>query len=157
MDRGNLEVERKYIVSDPSFLTELDEGTGMVQGYLVDSPERTVRIRIASDGTAMLAVKGPRQGAARVELECDVPMEIGEQLLASCKALVSKTRYPVVANGRIWVVDVFHAESEGLVLAEIELNNPDEPFTKPSWCGDEVTNDDRYYNNSLAIEPFGTW
>ena len=46
---------------------------------------------------------------------------------------------------------------EGLVMAEIELSDPDEPFDRPDWLGEEVTGDHRYYNSSLARHPFKTW
>jgi adenylate cyclase len=54
-------------------------------------------------------------------------------------------------------VDEFHGENEGLVMAEIELGSPDEPFERPSWLGKEVTDDDRYYNGYLSTHPFKTW
>ncbi|OAV65470.1 hypothetical protein Barb4_03341 [Bacteroidales bacterium Barb4] len=50
-------------------------------------------------------------------------------------------------------MDVFHGANEGLVLAEIELEAEDEPFTLPDWIGEEVTGDERYYNAMLAKHP----
>ena len=54
-------------------------------------------------------------------------------------------------------VDEFYGENEGLVMAEIELDSPDEPFEKPSWLGDEVTGDRRYYNSHLLCNPYRLW
>ena len=48
-------------------------------------------------------------------------------------------------------------ENEGLVLAEIELNDIDEEFIAPDWLGEEVTTDVRYTNESLAVNPFKEW
>ena len=42
-----------------------------------------------------------------------------------------------------------HGHLEGRVLAEIELGDPDEPFAKPEWLGEEVTSDPRYYNVNM--------
>ena len=47
--------------------------------------------------------------------------------------------------------------STGRMKAEIELESPDEPFERPSWLGQEVTEDRRYYNGYLATHPFKTW
>jgi adenylate cyclase len=151
------EIERKFLVADTSVLDNA-KGTGMAQGYLHDDADRTVRIRQTSEGSYILTVKGPREGATRVELECEVPDEIGEQLIAACSGvLVSKTRYPIIENERLWIVDVFQDLNDGLVLAEIELSSPTEPVTIPAWCSDEVTDDERYYNNYLARHPYTTW
>jgi adenylate cyclase len=54
-------------------------------------------------------------------------------------------------------VDVFEGENKGLILAEIELENEDQFFEKPSWLGKEVTTDPRYYNANLVKNPFSTW
>lgn len=53
---------------------------------------------------------------------------------------------------RFWEVDVFHGAHEGLIVAEIELGSPDEAFARPSWLGEEVTGDRRYYNSVLSGE-----
>lgn len=54
-------------------------------------------------------------------------------------------------------VDEFYGENEGLVMAEIELESPEEPFERPEWLGEEVTGDKRYYNSHLLIHPFKDW
>ncbi len=38
-------------------------------------------------------------------------------------------------------MDEFYGENKGLVLAEIELQNEDQKFSKPEWLGEEVTGD----------------
>ena len=59
--------------------------------------------------------------------------------------------------GRFFEVDEFHGDNEGLVMAEIELEKPDEPFDRPAWLGEEVTGDRRYYNSHLLLNPFKSW
>ena len=54
-------------------------------------------------------------------------------------------------------VDVFYGDNEGLVMAEIELDSPDEPFERPEWLGREVTGDRRFYNSHLLKNPFKSW
>ena len=60
-------------------------------------------------------------------------------------------------SGRVFEVDEFYGDNEGLVMAEIELENADDPFEKPSWLGKEVTGDRHYYNSYLSLHPFKTW
>ena len=36
-----------------------------------------------------------------------------------------------------------------MTLAEVELPETSTPFTPPSWFGEEVTGDPRYYNANL--------
>ena len=45
----------------------------------------------------------------------------------------------------------------GLGLAEIERSSDDERFERPSWLGEEVSGDPRYFNSQLAERPFGSW
>lgn len=151
-----LEIERKYLVRDLP-LGDDTPGTSMIQGYLPPREGLSARIRLTPDG-CYLTLKGSRVGATRVEHECEIPEEIAELLLVFCDdRVVSKMRYPLLANGRLWVIDVFQDQNEGLVLAELELSSPEEPFTLPAWCGEDVTEDERYYNESLASSPYRDW
>ena len=59
--------------------------------------------------------------------------------------------------GKYFEVDEFYGDNEGLVMAEIELDSPDQPFEKPSWLGEEVTGDRRYYNSYLLSHPYKSW
>ena len=35
----------------------------------------------------------------------------------------------------VFEVDVFTADNEGLVIAEVELNHEHQPYTTPNWLG----------------------
>ena len=60
-------------------------------------------------------------------------------------------------DGKVWEVDEFLGENEGLVVAEIELADENEPFARPAWLGEEVTGDMRYYNSYLSQNPYKGW
>jgi CYTH domain-containing protein len=60
-------------------------------------------------------------------------------------------------KNHLWEVDEFHGENEGLIVAEIELDDENEKFEIPSWLGKEVTADYRYLNSNLAKNPFSSW
>lgn len=70
---------------------------------------------------------------------------------------IEKLRYTLDYEGKIWEVDVFLGDNQGLIVAEIELLSEDETFLKPSWISTEVTNDVRYYNARLSTNPYKNW
>ena len=66
---------------------------------------------------------------------------------------IAKTRYVVPAGGGLrWEVDEFHGRLAPLVVAEIELPGEDAAFDRPSFIGEEVTGDPRYFNSALAAQ-----
>ncbi|HST95874.1 MAG TPA: CYTH domain-containing protein, partial [Microvirga sp.] len=109
-----------------------------------------VRVRLET-GRAWLTVKGARDGIARPEFEYEIPQIDAEEMLQSvCTGcLIEKSRHCVPHNGLIWEVDVFHGSLAGIVLAELELDHEDQPFTKPDWVGEEVTGDLRFRQSTL--------
>ena len=48
-------------------------------------------------------------------------------------------------------------KNEGLWLAEIELVDSSESFSKPEWILDEVSDDARYFSSNLSVNPFCDW
>ena len=56
-----------------------------------------------------------------------------------------------------WEVDEFHGDNAGLVVAELELDREDAPFSRPEWLGVEVTHLRRYYNVCLVTHPYRAW
>ena len=69
----NLEIERKYRVTDRSYRTGATRCTYYKQGYLSTNPAATVRIRIAG-GQAFITVKGTTTGCSRQEYEYPIPV-----------------------------------------------------------------------------------
>ncbi len=57
----------------------------------------------------------------------------------------------------LWEVDEFLGNNLGLIVAEIELSNEDEPFDIPDWLDTEVTGEEKYYNSNLATLSFKNW
>jgi adenylate cyclase len=74
------------------------------------------------------------------------------------KPLVEKTRHlHTRGTAYVWEIDEFHGDNAGLIVAEIELEHPDEHFEHPAWLGKEVSHDTRYYNVCLVDHPFKDW
>ena len=154
----NIETEKKFLVLDDGYKAQAVESHRIRQGYIAHDMGRSVRVRIR-DGKGILTVKGAFIGlGSRPEWEKELSLQEAEDLFLLCKpGCVDKTRWIVPAGERFFEVDEFHGENEGLVLAEIELTSEDEPFGRPSWLGEEVTGDQRYYNGYLARNPFKSW
>ncbi len=152
-----IEIERKFLVVGEAWKQQDLTPTRLSQGYLNRDKQRTVRVRIAG-GEAWLTVKGESKGASRAEFEYPIPLDDARQLLAlSDGPCIDKQRWRVEVGGLVWEVDEFFGENAGLVVAEVELASEDQAFDKPSWAGEEVTHDPRYFNSSLASRPFKSW
>lgn len=151
------EIERKYLVVDDAWRS-LAAGTVFRQGYLSTVKERTVRIRVVGD-RGYLTVKGLTVGAVRSEFEYEIPIADAEQMLNELceQPLIEKTRYVIELNGLTWEIDRFSGVNEGLVVAEVELEDEDQPIALPEWIGEEVTHDARYFNANLISHPFSEW
>lgn len=154
-----IEIERKFLVTNTTFKTKAFKQNSIAQGYLSAVPERTVRVRIKGD-KGFLTIKGisSASGMSRFEWEKEIPVDEAKKLLILCeKGGIDKTRFEIKVGHHIFEVDEFYGENEGLIIAEIELASETETFEKPDWLGEEVTNDERYYNAYLSKHPFKNW
>ncbi len=151
------EIERKFLVKNDSWRAGAS-GTSFRQGYLCAEPERTVRVRLEG-AQGRLTIKGKSLGISRAEFEYEISAdEAAEMLETLClRPLIEKTRYRVEHAGRLWEVDVFHAENSGLIIAELELEAADSLFSLPDWVGTEVSADPRYFNANLVKQPYCRW
>lgn len=154
-----LEIERKFLVNDSSFIHESFKSSIIKQGFLNSDKYRTVRVRI-KDSKGFITVKGisNHSGTSRKEWEYEISKSGAEELLVICEpTLIEKERYYIQLENLTIEVDVFEKLNSGLILAEIELSSESEAFKKPVWLGKEVTGDIRYYNSYLSKHPFQFW
>ena len=101
-----IEIERKYLVRDSSFLEGL-QGTLYRQGYLSSSPEDLTVVRVRTAGPkAYLTIKSATRGIVRSEYEYEIPLdEAAEMLDHLCRPpLIEKTRYEIECAGYIWEI-----------------------------------------------------
>lgn len=145
-----MEIERKFLVDAEGWNAVVKPTPKrIVQAYLVNTPEKTVRVRIK--GTkGFLTIKGATTGISRSEFEYEIPVTDAQQLIDQfAEKVIEKYRYEISIDKHIWEVDEFHGKLEGLFLAEIELSSEDEAFTIPSWVGKEVSHYPEYFNAKL--------
>lgn len=154
------EIERKFLVNS-DFRKDVFRSLRIVQGYLSSVPERIVRVRIKGE-KGFITVKGAcnTSGISRFEWEKEIEADEALSLLKLCEpGIIDKTRHLIknTDGTHLWEVDEFHGDNDGLIIAEIELRNENEPFDKPTWLGEEVTGDPRYYNAQLKENPYKNW
>ena len=151
------EIERKFLVTGDEWRS-LAKGTHYRQGYLNSIKERTVRIRTIDD-KAFMTIKGPTVGFTRMEFEYEIPHAECVEMLTHLaeQPIIEKIRYKIPLNGLIWEIDEFLGVNQGLIIAEVELQSEDQEFEKPTWIGEEVSGDPRYFNSNLVNNPYTTW
>ena len=158
---SGLEIERKFLVRGDSYRQQAVSKSRIRQGYIMSKNGRTVRVRVR-DAHGYLTIKGPslNGGLSRYEFEKEITLDEAEHLMEMCEpGVIDKTRYLVPStDGRhTFEVDEFYGDNAGLVMAEVELKNEEEPFEKPDFIGDEVTGDRRFYNSHLRQMPYVVW
>jgi len=155
-----IEIERKFIVNKDLW-GKIDKpaGNALVQGYIHSDEDKTIRIRTANKkGFITIKGKSSADGLSRAEFEYEIPESDALELLNSfTDKTINKIRYNIPFEGFIWEVDVFEGNNHGLIMAEIELQNELQSFTKPDWIAQEVTGDIRFYNSYLINNPFANW
>lgn len=151
------EIERKFLVTGGQY-RDLATGKRYRQGYLSTDKERVVRIRVVED-QAWLTIKGKTLGVSRAEFEYEIPVADAVDMLENLcqQPIIDKTRYRLESGEHVWEIDEFHGVNDGLIVAEIELQEENEPFDKPAWLGEEVSGDPRYFNANLIAHPYREW
>lgn len=159
----NTEIERKFLVKDDSYKALSIRHHEIRQAYLSKEHGRTIRIRIR-DNEAFITIKGPslNGGLSRFEWEKAIDVEDANALLQlALPGEIEKTRWivpaeevtgdglPVTEKKLVWEIDEFHGRLNGIVIAEIELEDEKQDFIKPDFIGNEVTGNPRYYNSNL--------
>lgn len=132
----------------------------ITQGYLHDD-DPLVRVRTInwSDGLKWGRCTFKGFGLEeRDEIEFPMPYEKAEQALELwTQNKIVKHRYILDTkvssdpnDDRVWELDQFQLDLDGLWIAEVELKFIGQDFDTPEWLGREVTHDGRYANVNLV-------
>lgn len=153
-----IEIEHKYLVNQELWLKVMPEKSIKIcQGYLLNEQDKVVRIRIEGE-IGKITIKGKAENASRLEYEYNIPLNDAHDLINKfCGELIEKTRHHVWFGNKLWEVDEFSGLNNGLMIAEIELKSQDEAYELPPWLDKNVTEDARYFNSNLAMQPYSTW
>ena len=180
-DRGyaDFEFERRFFVRDlpgelrdaPALIVQsyflADDGYALrvrVQAGDIDvdltgdtDPAEILRAHVADIDFAAVTVKGPAVGGTRYEAERELDPSIGVELVRRGGAPIVKVRYAVWLGADGWSIDVFGGANHPLVVAECERSGPVTSLQIPDFCVTEITDDRRFSNESLAMEPYSAW
>lgn len=154
-----LEIERKFLVTDDSYKAIAFHSDRIAQGYICREGGNSARVRVRGE-KGYITIKGPStdDGISRYEWEKEIPASEAWELMKLCHGgIIDKTRYLVKSGRHTFEVDEFHGDNEGLVVAEVELEDVDEKFECPQFIGKEVTGEKRYYNSHLTRMPYKLW
>ncbi len=100
---------------------------------------------------------GVGQALSRLEFEYAIPPADAEALLALTDQQLVKIRHGLDLAGGDWVLDVFEGANAPLVVAEVELEHPDQSVELPPWCVRELTDRRDLSNAALAARPLAQW
>ena len=151
-----LEIERKFLVLSDDYKLSA-KTVDIRQAYLSIDGNMAIRVRVEGI-QASINIKSKKSERVNHEFEYVIPVDEARSLIRmSAYLVIEKTRHMVTYEGKTWEVDEFHADNEGLTVAEIELDDENEVFESPPWLGEEVTADYRYLNSNLAKNPFLCW
>lgn len=152
-----IEIERKFLVINNDW-RDIAKPLACRQGYIYAGKKGAVRVRTINE-KGYLTVKSAMIGLTRLEFEYEIPLNDANNLLENMCAnyIIEKQRSRITYGNHVWEIDEFHGYNKGLILAEIELNDENEIFERPSWIGKEVSSDTRYHNSNLSKKPFCQW
>lgn len=153
-----IEIERKFLVKGEAWRKQAI-GKLYGQGYIATKDGiTTVRIRITGE-QGYITIKGKTEGIGRAEFEYEIPVNDARIMLETLcdRPFIEKIRYKLKIDNLVWEIDEFLGENQGLVIAEVELENENQKINLPEWVSEEVTHDLRYYNVNLAKKPYKTW
>ena len=158
-----MEIERKFTVSAvPADLAQY-ACKELEQGYLCTHPVVRVRKSVKNGEASYilcykskLGLEKKEDATAQVCREEEMPLtkEAYEKLLSKVDGrVITKKRYLIPYESYTIELDVFAGELTGLVFAEVEFPDEDAAaeFMQPEWFFEDVTFDDRFKNNKLAL------
>ena len=155
MAANDVEIERKYLLRA---LPDRAAGAPFVeidQGYLPGSRiNERVRRAVGPKGATYTRTVKAGSGISRIEVEEETTAQFFETVWPLTAGVrVHKRRYSIWEGNDEWLIDEF-LDREGLVLAELELEQAEQVVRIPVWLAlvldREVTNDRAYTNYALA-------
>ena len=76
-----------------------------------------------------------------------------EMLRSLCDGQVlDKVRHVIIHADAVWHVDVYEGILNGVVLAEVELQQANQKLNLPGWVGEQVTGDARYRKINMLTQ-----
>ena len=152
----NIEIERKFTVN--KIPKKITNSFVIKQFYMLIDKDFVQRLRIFDNKKAIISLKQNCSGLKRYEFEYEIPLVDAQKIISIGNFLsIKKIRHELIIDNIKWEVDQFLEKNKGLVIAEVELQNEDQKLNLPKWIEKDVTNQNKYYNYNLAINPYISW
>ena len=152
----NIEIERKFTVN--KIPEKITNSFVIEQFYMLIDKDFVQRLRIFDDKKAIISLKQNCSGLKRYEFEYEIPLVDAQKIISIGNFLsIKKIRHELIFDNIKWEIDQFLEKNKGLVIAEVELQKEDQKLNLPKWIEKDVTNQNKYYNYNLAINPYISW
>ena len=144
-----IEIERKFLVRDESWRQGVRGWWFIKQGYFARTALLRARVRIFGD-KGFVTFKSEPGTRVRYEFEYEIPHADALEIIRrfSIEPLIVKTRHEILYADKLWWVDVFAGANQGLLVAEVELNHPDESLSIPEWIKQRLDDPSRHWKIS---------
>jgi len=153
----NIEIERKFLVKQ--LPPCIDSVIHIKQYYISNNKNMVQRLRIFNGEEAIISFKQKTSKLSKYEFEYHIPIEDANKMIEFMNDVpfINKKRHIIKIESIKWEVDEFLGQNKGLIIAEVELDNIKQIINIPNWVGNEVTEDNKYYNYNLALNPYILW
>ena len=150
MSKEIYEIERKFLVKEITNNLQQYKCYKIKQGYISTNP--TIRLR-QRDNEYILTIKSSGI-MKKLEYELPITEEQFNNLWHKVEGnAIEKNRYLIpLKDDLIAELDIYGANLSNFANVEVEFNSTKDAilFTPPDWFGQEVTQNNRYSNASLA-------
>lgn len=152
-------IVQSYFLADDGYALRVRVQAGDVDADLTadTDPAELLRAHTSEIDFAAVTVKGPAVGGTRYEAERELDPRVGVELVRRGGAPIVKVRYAAWLGADGWSIDVFGGANHPLVVAECERSGPVTSLQIPDFCVTEITDDRRFSNESLSMEPYSAW
>ncbi len=170
----NFEIERKFVVNSahPEWIALRDsiQGQRLIQSTIHKESGYKLRIRMIEDiatwvRSSFFCFKVTKKKwdhtdpSMRDEYEWPVQDRNALYMMIGHGEISKLRRDWVDPTWTHWSFDTYEGPNAWIITADAEVTDPKQEIMKPSWCGWEVTADERLKNASLQDETkaFSTW
>jgi len=152
----NIEIEKKFLVK--RIPLEIEDTIDIKQYYISNNKNIVQRLRIFNGKEAIISFKQKTSSISKYEFEYNIPLDDANKMIEILDVpFIHKSRHIIYIDSIKWEVDEFLDQNKGLVIAEVELKTENQTINIPDWVDTEVTDDNRFYNYKLAINPYSLW
>lgn len=158
--QGYVSWDKVEIVVKPNLLIIITEGMKIIKPLddketeelkeNLHRAEKVLRVRKKNNKYLVTIKIDVGDFGSPIEVEKDLNMDEFDHLNKLIYAYISKVRNNVKVGSHIFEIDEFKGKNEGLIIAEVELDNINDAYEVPEWLGEEVTGIPEYYNEKIA-------